>query len=132
MARVSPEALTGCWLWTGPMIKGYGQIGANGTTHYAHRVSYKMFVGAIPEGYWVCHQCDTPACVNPNHLLAAKPLANVLDAVAKGRHRNQNTGKTECKNGHPLTPENVKIEGKNLRRCITCRRDYFRNYKEAK
>lgn len=74
-----------CWLWTGSTTgKGYGQCYGLGETR-AHRVSYRLFKGDIREGMLVCHRCDTPGCVNPEHLWLGGSRANMLDCVGKGR-----------------------------------------------
>lgn len=69
-----------CWLWAGAKSGyGYGTIGAGGKygrTMYAHRVSYELNVGPIPEGYRIDHKCYTPACVNPSHLHAVTQAEN--------------------------------------------------------
>lgn len=77
----------GCWIWNGPIFKdGYGAIGIRRTgAHRAHRVSYSTFVGPIPDGLWVLHRCDTPACVNPEHLFIGTAKDNAADKEAKGR-----------------------------------------------
>ncbi len=79
---------TGCYLWTGKKNKnGYGRIKVNGKEQAAHRVSYAIANGAIPDGMCVLHRCDTPACVNPEHLFAGTVIDNLRDMHAKGRAR---------------------------------------------
>lgn len=77
-----------CWMWTGCVLPtGYGQIGEAGKVKGAHRASYEIHKGPIPKGAFVCHKCDTPGCVNPNHLFLGSPADNVRDKMRKGRHR---------------------------------------------
>lgn len=77
----------GCWLWVGRLSpSGYGQFTIVGaSSKFAHRHSWEMVNGPIPAGYSVCHRCDTPACVNPDHLFVGTHRVNVLDAAMKGR-----------------------------------------------
>ncbi len=77
----------GCWLWTGATDARYGTIWANGKNRKAHIVSYELHVGAVPPGLEVMHKCDTPRCVNPDHLTVGTHADNLRDCVAKGRHK---------------------------------------------
>jgi len=79
----------GCWLWTASVnATGYGIIGSDQperTMVLAHRVSYEMASGPIPAGIEVCHTCDTPACVRPDHLFLGTHKENMEDMSRKGR-----------------------------------------------
>lgn len=88
-AKVSPEPNSGCWLWTGATKElGYGVIGLgrreDGTAK-AHRVSYELHKGPTG-GLCVLHECDNPACVNPDHLRLGTLKDNARDCVSRGRN----------------------------------------------
>lgn len=80
-----------CWLWTGGG-KRYGKFKVNYVGHAAHRYSYELANGPIPDGLYVCHRCDTPKCVNPRHLFVGTSSDNMLDASSKGRINGKKNG----------------------------------------
>jgi len=83
--KYEPVTESGCWIWMGSLYpKGYGYFSYKGTER-ANRAAYMLFVGDIPEGKIVCHTCDMPECVNPNHLFLGTNRDNSSDMVNKNR-----------------------------------------------
>ena len=76
----------GCWIWDGSYSKdGYGVMTIGRKQHRAHRASFQAYRGTIPAGHFVCHRCDRPACVNPDHLFSGSASDNTKDMIRKGR-----------------------------------------------
>jgi len=84
--KVMPEPNTGCWLWSGSLNnRGYARIHVDKKNKLASRVSFSMHNGKINDSLLVCHSCDTPSCVNPDHLFLGTHEDNLTDCVIKGR-----------------------------------------------
>ena len=96
---------TGCWLWiAGKYPAGYGRVWDGKKTRLAHRVSYELHVGPIPDGMKVLHKCDTPSCVRPDCFFLGTDLDNVVDMYQKGRQANRKGSKA---GGAKLTETNI-------------------------
>ncbi len=83
----SIEDENGCWIWQGAQNKsGYGSVNiGGGKTAQAHRLAFKLWCGELPDEFFVCHHCDQPLCVNPNHLFLGTNQDNIDDKMYKGR-----------------------------------------------
>lgn len=102
---------SGCWLWKAGTTGGkmpYGKFWLNGTYMKAHRASYILHIGGIPDGACVCHKCDTPLCVNPEHLFIGSKRDNAIDMVTKGRGgQSKNPPRGDRRVDSKLTQEKV-------------------------
>lgn len=84
--HITPVTESGCWIWMANSDRaGYGKVKVNRKHLRAHRWSWMLYNGQIPDGMQVLHKCDVPACVNPNHLFIGTPQDNVDDKIKKGR-----------------------------------------------
>ncbi len=108
----------GCWLWTSKLNNvGYGTMKIFGGYALAHRLSYELFVGSIPEGLVIDHLCHNRACVNYEHLEPVTSRENILRGKGLAA---QNAVKTHCPKGHPLSGDNVRYCAGRRRQCRTC------------
>ena len=107
--KISFDKTTGCWNWEASTrnAAGYGQIRYEGKMRLAHRVSWEAFNDKIPDGIFVCHKCDNPRCVNPDHLFLGTNQDNMNDMKAKGRSKGGSPF-GESNHQSKLTEEEVK------------------------
>ena len=113
---------TKCVEFTGTKDKdGYGQLSTTKLgTRKAHRWAWMEVNGPIPKGLCVCHKCDNPSCINPDHLFLGTVKDNAKDRDKKGRHYNQK--KTHCPKGHEYNKENTYYPPSGGRYCKICDR----------
>ena len=127
--KVNMNTSNGCWLWTGG-TRGrgtlqYGSAWHQGKNVGAHRLSWIFCNGFLPSHLGlnkaeVCHKCDTPLCVNPDHLFIGTRSDNMQDKIKKGRCGQKS--KTHCPSGHKYSESNTYVSKSGSRSCRICHR----------
>lgn len=115
-----------CWLWTGRLAEGYGITSYQGRNQRAHRVSWIMANGPIPEGLTIDHLCRVRNCVNPAHM---EPVPNTENVRRGNGLFVSNARKTHCKHGHEFSSENTRHAPNGSRVCIRCSKDNSRRHR---
>jgi len=121
-SKVLPPDENGCMNWTAGTQHGYGYIQAGRKLWRAHRLSW-VYANKrlIPDRKVICHSCDNPGCVNPDHLILGTQSDNIQQAYDRGRGRNKFIGKDRCIRGH-LFSDDSYITKEGYRACRACRR----------
>lgn len=131
-AKVDKNGIGGCWTWMACINQdGYGNWTIGKKTVRAHRMSWNLLRGDIPDGMFLDHVCRVRSCVNPDHLRVVTPKEN---AISNSLSRQAiNSTKTHCIRGHILAGENLIDHGRGYRNCRTCKnlhgKEYMREYR---
>ena len=127
---IKPVDSDSCWQWIGArQPTGYGQLWNGTRPEQAHRISYRIYVGQIPENMEIDHKCRNPSCINPAHL---EPVLHKENIYRSNTIMGINARKTSCKRGHPLEGHNLVISSVGTRQCRTCINMHARNAKRKR
>lgn len=122
-----------CWIWAGAVLEnGYGYAWDGTRARLAHRFSYELTTGAIPEGLVIDHLCRVRACVNPAHLEPVTQSENIRRGDGPRVQKERRQGQTHCLRGHPLSGDNLRVDKRGRRSCRECFRVGDRLRKRAK
>ena len=131
--KIAFEPTSGCWLWLGATNNnGYGQIHVSGKTRLAHRKSYEIHVGEIPDGLTLDHLCRVSLCINPAHLEPVSMRENYLRGIGPIVNGDYYRAKTHCPQKHPYSGDNLYINSKGWRFCRACRKETDRRCRERR
>lgn len=121
---ITPEV--GCWEWRGDRGPRYGQFSIHPRSLMAHRLSYELFRGPIPDGLQIDHLCRNGFCIRPDHM---EPVTGQENIRRSDGPAGLNAKKTHCIRGHEFTPINTRLTHKG-RQCIICDRIRARRWYE--
>lgn len=137
LEKIDFGGANGCWVWTGAIVGRYGRFRLDGETTYAHRASYQLLVGPIPDGYEIDHVrargCRSTRCVNPDHLEAVTHRENILRSPTCPLA--VHARKTHCIRGHEFTSENTRVyraRSGPQRSCVACEKLRAKAYRRPK
>ena len=120
----------GCWKWTATIQNlGYGQFSVNGHLVLAHRFSYELVNGTIPDGYELDHLCRNRSCVNPAHLEVVTHSENGKRGNSGLHTAMKNWAKTHCPQGHPYDEANTYY-WRGQRKCRVCSKEAYKRWRD--
>ena len=124
-----PITECGCWAWMGVITKeGYGRLAIMGKNKLAHRVSYELVCGPIPEELELDHLCRVRSCINPRHLEPVTRKVNAQRGISGRMLAARHRAITHCPAGHAYAGYNVRINLAGARECRACHREHQRKY----